>query len=360
MNEKSITLQGIFYGIILFIITLSFFKIIEPFLIDVFLSVVLLIMFKRPYSFFLKKFNKNPRTASMMTIILIIFTVLIPVSIIGVMVSVEAGENYKIISDKWQNVDVALEVENIKNSLSEISFLKERISDFDVSTISAKLGESASKLIEIVFSIIKGVFVNLSFIVIHFFLILFILYYLFIDGKDFINKIHHLIPLKDKDERAIASEISKITEAIIFNTFLIGFIEGAYGGLILFLTGTGSPFFWGLIMTFLSMIPLVGANTILLPAAIIQIASGHYIKGIIIIIFGCGAVLVNQNLIKPKLDGKRSGLHPAIVFLASMGGLAWLGLPGFIAGPIIAAVFIVIWHQFGVNYKTQLTKFNRG
>jgi predicted PurR-regulated permease PerM len=106
------------------------------------------------------------------------------------------------------------------------------------------------------------------------------------------------------------------------------------------------------------MIPLLGANTILLPAAIYKFIIGDTITGVVILIIGCGVILVNQNLIKPKLDGKKSGIHPAIVFISSMGGLTWLGIVGFLVGPLVAAVFIALWNQFGSNYKDQLNKFN--
>jgi len=95
-------------------------------------------------------------------------------------------------------------------------------------------------------------------------------------------------------------------------------------------------------------------------AGILYLILGDFTTGILILTLGTGAVLINQNIIRPRLDGNKSGMHAAIVFLGSMGGLIWMGIVGFLAGPLIAALFITIWNQFGIKYKNRLTAFNAG
>jgi predicted PurR-regulated permease PerM len=42
------------------------------------------------------------------------------------------------------------------------------------------------------------------------------------------------------------------------------------------------------------------------------------------------------------------------VLLATIGGLAWVGLIGVLVGPILASLFIVVWRQFGMRYEEEL------
>lgn len=63
---------------------------------------------------------------------------------------------------------------------------------------------------------------------------------------------------------------------------------------------------------------------------------------------------VTQNLIKPKLLGDRSGLNPALALLATIGRIMWLGLIGFLVGPLPASLFIVVWQRFGKRYQAEL------
>ena len=356
--KKQFTVQSAFFFIILIIVTLGYLKILTPFLMDIFLAIVLFITFRKPFRYFEHRLKGKKRVAAGITLTIIVFTVVIPLSIVGFMVSIEAGNNYKSLVEKWPEIKESINKENMISISDGIPFLGDYIKNFDLESIIPKVSQFFSTIVDILFDILKKTFINLTSLIINFFIILFLLYYIFVDGKELLAKIQYLIPLNDNDERDLFNEITKTTEAIIVNTFLIGFLEGTYGGLLFFLTGISSPFFWGIIMAFLSMIPLLGANTILVPAAIYKFIIGDIFTGIVLLLFGCGAILVNQNLIKPKLDGKRSGIHPAIVFISSMGGLAWLGIIGFLLGPLVAAVFIALWNQFGSNYKEQLDKFN--
>ncbi|HBE00889.1 MAG TPA: hypothetical protein DC049_00225, partial [Spirochaetia bacterium] len=66
-----------------------------------------------------------------------------------------------------------------------------------------------------------------------------------------------------------------------------------------------------------------------------------------------------QNLLKPKLLGDRAGLHPAFVLLSVIGGIYWLGIIGFIVGPLLTTLFLVIWNQFGIRFKHELEMRNK-
>jgi predicted PurR-regulated permease PerM len=104
----------------------------------------------------------------------------------------------------------------------------------------------------------------------------------------------------------------------------------------------------------LSMIPLIGTNIVLIPTGLITLFSGRPAAGLIIMITGAVGVAITQNVVKPKLLGDRTGLHPALALLATIGGIAWLGLIGFLVGPVLAALFIVVWRQFARRYRKLL------
>lgn len=102
------------------------------------------------------------------------------------------------------------------------------------------------------------------------------------------------------------------------------------------------------------MIPLIGSNLIIIPAGIATVIGGRPAAGIIVAIAGIIGVAITQNIVKPKLLGDRTGLHPALALLSTIGGIAWLGLIGFLVGPVLAALFIVVWRQFAKRYRNLL------
>jgi predicted PurR-regulated permease PerM len=76
---------------------------------------------------------------------------------------------------------------------------------------------------------------------------------------------------------------------------------------------------------------------------------------LLLIGLGFGGVALTQNVVKPKLLGDRAGLHPGLVLLSTIGGIAWLGLIGFLVGPLLAALFIIVWEQFAKRYSQALS-----
>ena len=51
-------------------------------------------------------------------------------------------------------------------------------------------------------------------------------------------------------------------------------------------------------------------------------------------------------------------MHPLMIFFATLGGIGLLGFLGFIIGPVIVALFLALWEIYGVEFKTQLKKYN--
>lgn len=352
-NRSFIYFREIFFYLIIIIFSLAFFKTISPFFMDILLAGVIVNFFKKVNIYFSRKLHKR-QLASLLTVGLITLTLAIPLFITGLMISAEATSAYEFLKSSWDNYVSLLTDEKIKNFLAGIPMIGDKLAAMEYSDYAAKLASFGQSVLEVLLLILKKTLFSLTGFVVHFCIIIFLVYYLLLDSKTLLRKISDLLPLKQADEMRFFNEIVKIVDAILINTVLVGIGEGIFGGLLFAILGINSPFFWGLIMVILSMIPVVGATTILLPASIIQLITGNYFAGLVLLIIGVGGITINQNIIKPRLDGKRSGLHPAIVFLASMGGIIWLGMIGFLVGPLIAAMFIVTWKIVGEKFSDEL------
>ena len=116
------------------------------------------------------------------------------------------------------------------------------------------------------------------------------------------------------------------------------------------LFGLPSATLWGLIMVLVSVLPLLGINAVIVPAGVVVIIMGDVGRGVGLIVVGVTGAAVSQNLLRPKLVGDRSGLHPALVLVATLGGLSWLGLVGFVIGPMLATLAMIAWEQFASRH----------
>jgi len=177
--------------------------------------------------------------------------------------------------------------------------------------------------------------------ILDFFITIFILFYLFKDGKVLIDKIKGWLPLKNTQKNILFKEIGEVTHAIVYGLFITGLVQGSVGALGFFIFGIPNPFLWGIVMVILAIIPFIGPVLVWLPMGIIQIMSGNLFSGIGILAYGFSIVSTIDNIIRPKLISKKANIHPVLILLGIVGGIKLLGLIGIIVGPLALAILIV-------------------
>jgi predicted PurR-regulated permease PerM len=100
-------------------------------------------------------------------------------------------------------------------------------------------------------------------------------------------------------------------------------------------------------MAVLSLLPAIGSALVWLPVAIYFFITGAVWKGLALVAFGLLVIGLVDNLLRPILVGKDTGMPDYFVMIATVGGMAVFGLNGFVLGPTIAAMFIVVWRIYG-------------
>ena len=187
----------------------------------------------------------------------------------------------------------------------------------------------------------------------------FSLFYLLIDGFKLLKKIMQLSPLRDEYENKLIERFNSISRATIKGSLLVSLLQGFIGGILFWATGVSSPVLLGIIMTVSSVIPSVGAGLVWLPVGVIMIASGNITQGVIILIVGGLIISMVDNVIRQKLIGRDTEMHPLIVFFSTLGGITLFGISGFIVGPIILSLFLALWEIYAMEFKRQLASFNK-
>src|SRR5690606_30001978 len=118
------------------------------------------------------------------------------------------------------------------------------------------------------------------------------------------------------------------------------------GGLIFWFLGIPSVLLWAVVMTFLSLLPAVGAALIWTPVAIYFLLNDQVWQGVLLILYGVCVIGLVDNLLRPILVGKDTKMPDYMVLISTLGGLALFGLNGFVIGPLVAALFMSSWGLF--------------
>lgn len=53
-----------------------------------------------------------------------------------------------------------------------------------------------------------------------------------------------------------------------------------------------------------------------------------------------------DNLLRPILIGKNTRMPDYVVMITTLGGMVVFGINGFVIGPLIAAMFMAVWHIY--------------
>ncbi len=218
-------------------------------------------------------------------------------------------------------------------------------------TAAAHLGEDVhigkyitDNLNKITLGIARGTsefLVSLPKKIISLFVMLFLMYFLFMEGKGITDKLRMHIPLKNNQKEELAKRFSNVIYASIYGMIVTAFVQGAIGALGFWIFGVNSPILWGLVTIIVAILPFVGAALVWLPAALFKLAAGETFNGLGLLIYGMFIISTIDNFIRPAIIGSRANIHPAVVLLGVLGGIEIFGFLGIIIGPLILSIMTI-------------------
>jgi len=337
--------------VLFIIISALFVPVIRIFFVPIIVAAVFAGLIYPIYNWFYRRLWKNASLASLLCCILLILVVLIPSAFIIHSVIRQMRDLYTIalpwlkeFTQTWQDYPI---VERFTNSrigkwlVSEVNWSEV------LNTISRNAASLATAIINRPYTGVFGLAAELV-------IMIFTLFYFLVDGKNIMERIQYLVPLKMEYQQMIISSFLLISRAIIKGTLIIGLIVGFLSAITLLIFGISTWLFWGFVIVIFSIIPMLGPSLIMVPAALIKMLTGHLWQGIGILLITY-IVLVNvDNVIRPRIVGSSARMHDLLVFFSTLGGLSVFGIMGFIVGPIIAALFLTILNIYNEEFKSQL------
>ncbi len=332
--------QQVWFLILLGAVTVAFLWLTLDFIQPVFWAAVLAVIFNPLQRQLESVFRGHKTQAALAGTILILVVVFVPLLLIGIAVSQEALGLY----DRIQRGEV-----NFEAILTRIDPILRDVTGrigIDPGLIEQRIYEVAGAAAKLIATQAVVVGQNLLTVVAKAALMLYLLFFFLRDGDYLLSVLGDAIPMGDQRQRTLFNRFASVTRATLKGTLLVGLVQGALGGLLFAILGLRAPVFWGVIMTMLSMLPLAGPAIVWAPAAIYLMATGAVTKGIILLVGGVVVVGMADNIIRPLVVGREARMPDYIVLLSTLGGLSVLGVAGFVAGPVLAALFLSVWDMF--------------
>lgn len=328
--------------LLLAVVSFLFVWVAWPFASPILWSALAAIMFQPLYKWALRAMGDRPNVAASLTLSIIFVAVLLPALWVGSLVVneslqlVNAFRENPIDIARWYNDTYALLPASLQqliedNGWTDISFLQERLQDV--------LGESAGLIASQAVSIGSGA----AGFVLSFGLGLYVLYFLLRDGARIGETILHSAPLEREIADQLAERFLGIVRAVIKGSGVVGLIQGTLGGIMLAIAGVPSPLLLGVLMAILALIPAVGTALVWAPAGIWLIIVGDVWAGVFVL--GAGLLIISSvdNVLRPILVGRDTGIPDWIVLITTLGGISLAGFSGIVLGPLVAGLFLASW-----------------
>ena len=338
-REYNTTFQkSAFLGYLL-IVTVIFLYMLRNFLMPIFLAAIFSGLSYPYYQWLLKKTGKRT-PAALLTILSLVMVLVLPIIGVGAAAYREAVAFYSAVDvNLWRT-----RMEGLIHTLQDR--FPGLLHQFNAQNLTNLAFGSVQTTIKFVIQHSADISLSFADNLLSFFLMLFIMFYFYIDGPKFLQRLTRWSPLKDEYERILIEKFVSVSKGTLKGFLVIGIIQGFIGALLFWAVGMRSPVFLGVLMVFGSLIPAVGTAIIWAPVALTLLLQGHWISALVVV--GVGGLIISSvdNLVRPMVVGKDIKMHDLMVLLSTLGGLGMFGLSGFIIGPIIAALFLAIWHIF--------------
>lgn len=180
-------------------------------------------------------------------------------------------------------------------------------------------------------------------------------FYFFRDGKELLDLVIKASPLPDDEDRVIFERLARAIRAVATGTLLVAIIQGTLVAIGFTIFGIDRAILWGSIASVGALMPGVGTTIVTAPAIIFLFFTGNYVNAVGLLIWSTLIVGIVDNLIGPYLMSRGNNLHPFIILISVLGGMALFGPIGFIIGPVVVTLFIVlleIYNQYIVKEQS--------
>jgi predicted PurR-regulated permease PerM len=164
---------------------------------------------------------------------------------------------------------------------------------------------------------------------------LFALFFMARDGEAISQYLRHRLPFSERDSERLMGETRDMVIASVGAGLIVAATQGVIGGVAFWLLGIPAAAFWGLVMGICSLLPVVGATLVWVPASIWLLLSGDVGRGLILVLVGTFGISLVDNVLRPLLLSGRTRISGLIIFFGLLGGAAAFGFTGLVIGPII-------------------------
>lgn len=342
--------KNIPFFILLGLVTILFFWLLKPFFFPIFWAAVIAGI-TRPLYFRINDRIGRPTLSLSLLILAVVFALMVLLAGLGVMIFDESVSLYQMAKPGENSINLGFQ--KIIDVFVDNYFA--RLVGVSREMVLAKATETVQSLANYLVIHLTSITQNTLGLLVQFSIMLYTLFYFLRDGERFMTMAARIMPVDEEQQRFLFKQFIAAARSTLKATLIIGGLQGAIGAIVFLIAGVKGAFIWGALMVVMSIVPVVGCTIIWAPAGVIMLLLGDVWQGILILAVGFLLISTVDNLLRPVLVGRDVEMHPLLIFLSTLGGIALFGFSGFVIGPVVTALLIAVWDMHEKFYQKNLS-----
>jgi len=298
--------------------------VVWPIIVSILAGLILAYMLHPLYLIVLKVVREK-NISALIIVLLLLFLIFLPIWFLFPVVVKQVFEAYSFM----QKVDI-------------FSFLKPLLPQTSSNDTLALLNSFVSNSITSIFSKFSQILLDLPNLLLQLTVILFVFFFAMRDSNKLKEYAKGISPFSSELEKSLSTQFKEITNSVIYGHIIVGILQGILTGIGLLIFGVPNVLLLTLVAVLASVLPIIGAWLVWIPAGIYLLTSGHTGAGIGLMLYGAIFISWIDNVIRPYIVSRRTNLSSGIVLIGMIGGLMVFGVLGLVLGPLILAYVIVI------------------
>jgi predicted PurR-regulated permease PerM len=331
-------IEQIFFFVILGLAAFLVWLLFAPFIGALALAAIVVTVCYPIHTRMLRKV-KNETLAALLSLVFVALVVVVPLASLSSLILREAVSVYTLINSGEQGTVIG-SLTTLEDTIQKV------IPNFAIDT--AKIVEQAASFVVTHF---VGLFTATASTLFLFFIALIATFYFFRDGTYFTKYLIQLSPLRDSYDERILDRLALAVRSVAMGTILVAMVQGILTALGLSLFGFERAILWGCIAAVGALVPGVGTSIVFIPSVIFLVISGAHIAALLLGLWGVIAVGLIDNFLGPYVMSRGNKVHPFLILLSVLGGIAMFGPIGFILGPVILSLFLVLLEIYHAHIR---------
>ena len=166
------------------------------------------------------------------------------------------------------------------------------------------------------------------------------MFYLLYNWDELAAHLKKYLPFKDNGK--IITKLSKTVDAIIRGNVIVSLLEAVIAFVGFYLLGIQASLIFAVLILIFAFMPSVGTELIWGAMALYYFLTNQYMTMWGVLAIGLILWIGIEFFFAARFVGSRARIHPFILLIGVLGGIAVFGIFGFIIGPLLLATSITI------------------